>query len=611
MANGWSSFIAAISLQGGPISSRDILYSGFLGRRGVVPLLLGLLALFFCLQNSLFYRDGQAFCDSALFAVMGKMWAEGDVLYRDMIDIKGPVIFLFNAIGYKVGGYRGIWLFEWGLLALALNAAHASLARLQTTLISRWATMLAGLTLYAAYYNGNLTEDYALSLGLIAQYFFLCLLLDNRFTWHHAWVPALTFGLVVMMRANNGALWGAWYVSLFVHWCLRNQWKDAFWLLLSGLLGVAVVLFPLTTYFYVQGVLENFWYYSFGIFFTGGYGPGFSLLAGSVGLARTGLLLLLPGLIQVVHVRSREEPGQVRHLYTLLAVSLLGSLFAVLANSVSGYIYAHYDLLFLPFVFLLLALQLDWLYRLGRAGQLARPLPYACVLLLLGYLVYLRSQHLLFDWNHDEWEFTYAGKVLFGSLLATVVVLFVFWRLRQWMSASSVFSICLLVLLLSAPLAITSQLILRGLSAGEYLGQWNRQQIELVVNETNLEDRIWMDGFMPQFYFWTDRKPTSAYLFFENVHPYFDVLARQLEDVKKNPPRFILLDNFRFNQVRRSPWQFPVSYSLFYDYVMTNYEEALPRQLLTSGLYRLKADHERNAVSKTVAMATSMAEVNQ
>ena len=84
----------------------------------------------------------------------------------------------------------------------------------------------------------------------------------------------------------------------------------------------------------MHGVLQNYWYYSFGIFFSGGYGPGFSLLAGCVGLARTGLLLLLPGLILVVGSRSRDEPEQAQLLWVLLAVCLVGSVFRITSYNV-------------------------------------------------------------------------------------------------------------------------------------------------------------------------------------------------------------------------------------------------------------------------------------
>src|SRR5690606_39048378 len=65
------------------------------GLRPLVILLTGLLALLFCLRNPLFHGMAPGF-DASLFAVMGKMWSEGGVLYRDMIDIKGPMIFALD-----------------------------------------------------------------------------------------------------------------------------------------------------------------------------------------------------------------------------------------------------------------------------------------------------------------------------------------------------------------------------------------------------------------------------------------------------------------------------------------------------------------------------------
>lgn len=69
----------------------------------LLPTLLGLL---FALQNPLLYGMAPAY-DASLFATMGKMWADGAVLYRDMIDIKGPVIFLLMRLVMPSAVFRG------------------------------------------------------------------------------------------------------------------------------------------------------------------------------------------------------------------------------------------------------------------------------------------------------------------------------------------------------------------------------------------------------------------------------------------------------------------------------------------------------------------------
>ncbi|MGL4505530.1 MAG: hypothetical protein ACRCUF_07320, partial [Aeromonas sobria] len=92
------------------------------GIKPAIVLLTALLALLFCLRNPLFHAMAPGF-DASLFAVMGKMWSEGGVLYRDMIDIKGPMIFALDALGYSLGGFVGIWALEWALCWLGLLAS--------------------------------------------------------------------------------------------------------------------------------------------------------------------------------------------------------------------------------------------------------------------------------------------------------------------------------------------------------------------------------------------------------------------------------------------------------------------------------------------------------
>ena len=38
--------------------------------------------------------------DSPIFQIIGKYWVQGYVPYQDLWDLKGPYIFLVNAVGY-------------------------------------------------------------------------------------------------------------------------------------------------------------------------------------------------------------------------------------------------------------------------------------------------------------------------------------------------------------------------------------------------------------------------------------------------------------------------------------------------------------------------------
>ncbi|MFM5074167.1 hypothetical protein [Aeromonas hydrophila] len=531
------------------------------GLRPLVILLTGLLALLFCLRNPLFHGMAPGF-DASLFAVMGKMWSEGGVLYRDMIDIKGPMIFALDALGYGLGGFFGIWLLEWALCWLGLLASWQAFGQLGLSLRARLGSMLAILALYGTrYYYGNMTEDWTFHLALIAQWAFITMLLDKRCGWGPALVAALTFAIVAWMRTNNGAFWGAWYLVLFCHWCLREQWRCALSLLCSSLLGLALVGGPLLAYFQHHNLLAEFKYYAFDIFFEGSYGNGFSPDVGSVGLLRTGLIMLLPAFIVLMMGRRQEW------YLPALCATLFGVIFTLIANSVSGHVFDHYDVLYLPLALLPLACLLD------RSEQQADGLGLLCISLVVLTASWLLAQQLGYGWSTKEWSLERVREVLGNSLLwaLPVLILVPLWRAWDVRSATPwLASLAMLALLLNNAW--------EGTLKGTPFNPPAQVRVDRIKAETSPTDKIWVDGIQPQYYLWTDLQPASAYLFFANVNPPYDVRERVLADLKRQSPKFIIAKPDRVADELKKPSS-PSSLA-FYQYLVSQYEEVDP------GLYR-------------------------
>ncbi|MGL6612455.1 hypothetical protein ACSZN8_00740 [Aeromonas caviae] len=531
------------------------------GIRPSVILLTALMALLFCLRNPLFHGMAPGF-DASLFAVMGKMWSEGGVLYRDMIDIKGPMIFALDALGYGLGGFFGIWLLEWVLCWLGLMASWQAFSQLGLSVRARLGSMLALLALYSTrYYYGNMTEDWTFHLALIAQWAFITMLLDKRFSWGPALVAALTFAIVAWMRTNNGAFWGAWYLVLFCHWCLREQWRCAFALLFSSLLGLALVGGPLYAYFQHHDVLAEFKYYAFGIFFEGSYGNGFSPEVGAVGLLRTGLIMLLPAFLVLMLGRRQEW------YLPALCATLLGVLFTLIANSVSGHVFDHYDVLYLQLGLLPLACLLD------RSEQRSDALGLLCISLVVLAASWLLAQQLGYGWSTKEWSLERVREVLGNSLLwaLPVLILVPLWRAWDVRSATPwLASLAMLALLVNNAW--------EGNLKGRPFNPPAQVRVDRILAETAPTDKIWVDGIQPQYYLWTDRQPASAYLFFANVNPPYDVRERVLADIQRQQPKFIIAKPERVAQELKTPTS--PSHLAFYQYLAGQYEEVDP------GLYR-------------------------
>ena len=547
------------------------------GRRGPLLGMMAVMALLLTIQNPLWYGMAPAF-DASVFASMGKMWADGDVLYRDMIDIKGPVIFLLDAIGYKLGGFRGMALFETVLLTLGLYSTWQALALLALRPLARFAALLGVLGLIGfRYYYGNMTEDWAFCLALVAQYSFMRLLVDGRFSWQQAWIPALTVGLVALLRMNNAAFWAGWYPVLFLGWCWQGKWRDALALLASALLGIAVVAVPLVAYFNHHGVLQDFWFYGYAIFMGNNYGNGHSLSVGAVGVFRTGLILLLPGVLWLLHRWQHDLPARQPRVWTsLAAVLVLGTVASVVANSVSGHIYDHYDQIVLAFLPLPLALLCQAAPALReRTGLIAG-------MTLVAWVVYLVVPHLFFVWTRFEWPMAQVVKVLATAAVVALLAAVALVMGLKVPQGERLIRRGAVVLLGVVPCLLLAYSVYYGLISGRPFNARGWQQVQQVRAETAPQDRIWVEGTIPQFYVWADRKAASPYLFFDNVSPGYDVKARVLADLQRVQPKFVVVRSRLLDSYTQQPESLSASRQAMFAYLYAHYD------LVQPGLFRIK-----------------------
>ena len=126
----------------------------------------------------------------------------------------------------------------------------------------------------------------------------------------------------------------------------------------------------------------------------------------------------------------------------------------------------------------------------------------------------------------------------------------------------------------------------RGLTKGRPFDDVSAQMVEYIKSHTSYDDLIWVDGIIPQYYVWTERRPASSYLFFDNVTPPYDVRARMMDDLKRNKPKFIIVKLTRMEKVMSGKDNDSTpSFMAYYNYINEAYQPVsadLPR------LYQLK-----------------------
>ncbi len=191
------------------------------------------------------------FIDAAVFLYIGWQWNEGLLPYRDLWDHKPPLIYLIDAIGYRLtGGQAGAWLietilitFSFFLLVYLLYHQYGKKAVI-ALLPAFWAP-------FQYTYIRNMTENIALpwQVGL------LYLASIPQWQLPHFALLGSTTAFLLMSRPNI-ALGGLFLFGYALRYRgTRERWKSfGIWLL-----SLLSIWFPFLLYMKKHHALQAFW----------------------------------------------------------------------------------------------------------------------------------------------------------------------------------------------------------------------------------------------------------------------------------------------------------------------------------------------------------------
>jgi len=198
--------------------------------------------------------------DSSAFIYSAERILDGQTMYKDVVDHKGPFLYFINAIALLIfhRNFIGIWIFEI-ISLLASSIMMYKIARFFAGKISSFfAIITAILFLVPLLIGGNITEEWSLPFISIATYLFLAYLKENKpFTIIRLAVLSLTFVLTFMIRANMIAVWAGFGIVLAIKWVVEKKYKELIRNLSFILLFVLLFLLPFFLYFYFKGALSD------------------------------------------------------------------------------------------------------------------------------------------------------------------------------------------------------------------------------------------------------------------------------------------------------------------------------------------------------------------
>ncbi|MCK5129345.1 MAG: hypothetical protein KAQ68_05820 [Clostridiales bacterium] len=245
----------------------------------IIIALFGILTLLFCTKNSpLFYFND--WVDVNSFFTVGKAMFNGKVLYKDIFEQKGPVLYLIHGIGYLISNttFIGVFIIEAMSFSVLMIYCYKLLKLFYSDTISLIGTAILPFFILSSKYfcHGGSAEEYILCLQMVAlyhiMYYFKTAYYEKTINLKHIFVNGSLFSLTFLIKYNIAVFWVLPILTMIISMLINRQYKDVLKSVAMFLLGCSVIIAPILIYFIANNALADFIniYFIFNVkFYTG------------------------------------------------------------------------------------------------------------------------------------------------------------------------------------------------------------------------------------------------------------------------------------------------------------------------------------------------------
>lgn len=195
--------------------------------------------------------------DAGIFAYVGMAMKEGRVLYTEVWENKGPLLYFINLLGISINYYHGIYLLELSALFFTLFFMYKTANLYCNKTIALISAVFASVPLTVTLEGGNLSEEYAL------PFMAWCLYLAAKFIKQDCnlkkielFAVGVTIGAVFMLRLNILALQFCLVLAVIICLITRKEFKKLGTVFTFAILGFLTILAPFIIYLVKNDALE-------------------------------------------------------------------------------------------------------------------------------------------------------------------------------------------------------------------------------------------------------------------------------------------------------------------------------------------------------------------
>lgn len=238
----------------------------------VFAFLVSTLLLLICTKSSPLYPMND-WTDVNCIYIMGKAVNNGMVMYRDIFDHKGPVLYFIFAIADIISGDSalGLWIFEVicvaGFIFFTIQSSKL-IVKNRRVVYFVLPFMVLFLLTSKSFTHGGSTEELALFPLSYSFYYFLRLSKDHKIHIAEHILNGVCFALVFWMKFTMVALYLGAYLFVVIYVLFKKETRLIAPTLYSAL-GFFAVSAAILLYFIANSALKDLWdVYFYGNIFT-------------------------------------------------------------------------------------------------------------------------------------------------------------------------------------------------------------------------------------------------------------------------------------------------------------------------------------------------------
>lgn len=292
--------------------------------------------------------------DSSIFLYIGKMISQGESLYVDIFDHKGPILFFLNAFPQLIfNSPLSVWILQTIMMGISLYLIM-EIGRMLTGKYNFILPIFYILFAFFTFEGGNLSEEYSNFFVWISIYVFIYYFKYkySKLSTQGAFIIGLCFAIITFIRINNAAILVSIIIGMFIYYIRDKKYKELFSAIKLFLIGFIVVTLPIFLYFIMNSSFYEFIDATF--LFNFKY-KGIGIVQGVLKLftySKIHMLIMLGSLFLVTVVSLKLYRKNKDGAYLIL-ISYIVSLVAVGAG---GKGYLHYVTILLPLITILIIL---------------------------------------------------------------------------------------------------------------------------------------------------------------------------------------------------------------------------------------------------------------